>query len=146
MRNCNRNNVLSTPTPTSLSNKGRARVSAVALVSTSRSRHNSCYCNNFATNTRKTPAFLQGLLQFELRLARPEGIEPPTLWFEARCSNPLSYGRRQLLGWPEGIEPSPPGPQPSVLTSTLRPPQGINASIRNQRGQFSNALFSTFKS
>ena len=24
---------------------------------------------------------------------RPEGIEPPTLWSEARCSNPLSYGR-----------------------------------------------------
>ena len=26
-------------------------------------------------------------------LVRPEGIEPPTLWSEARCSNPLSYGR-----------------------------------------------------
>ena len=24
---------------------------------------------------------------------RPEGFEPPTLWSEARCSNPLSYGR-----------------------------------------------------
>lgn len=24
---------------------------------------------------------------------RSEGIEPPTLWFEARCSNPLSYER-----------------------------------------------------
>ena len=26
-------------------------------------------------------------------LVRPEGFEPPTLWSEARCSNPLSYGR-----------------------------------------------------
>ena len=26
-------------------------------------------------------------------VVRPEGLEPPTLWSEARCSNPLSYGR-----------------------------------------------------
>jgi hypothetical protein len=26
-------------------------------------------------------------------VARPEGLEPPTLWFEARCSIQLSYGR-----------------------------------------------------
>jgi hypothetical protein len=26
-------------------------------------------------------------------LARPEGFEPPTLWSEATCSGPLSYGR-----------------------------------------------------
>ena len=33
----------------------------------------------------------------ELRwLERPEGLEPPTPWFEARCSVPLSYGR--LMG------------------------------------------------
>ena len=25
--------------------------------------------------------------------ARPERFELPTLWFEARCSDPLSYGR-----------------------------------------------------
>jgi hypothetical protein len=24
---------------------------------------------------------------------RPEGFEPPTTWFEARHSDPLSYGR-----------------------------------------------------
>ena len=27
------------------------------------------------------------------RLARPEGVEPPTLWSEAKCSIQLSYGR-----------------------------------------------------
>jgi hypothetical protein len=25
-------------------------------------------------------------------MAGPEGLEPPTLWFEARCSIQLSYG------------------------------------------------------
>jgi hypothetical protein len=29
----------------------------------------------------------------ERRLVRPEGLEPPALWFEARCSIQLSYGR-----------------------------------------------------
>ena len=28
-------------------------------------------------------------------LARPEGFEPPTLWSEATCSGPLSYGRAE---------------------------------------------------
>ena len=41
-------------------------------------------------------------------LVRPEGIEPPTLWSEARCSNPLSYGRKndwnELVG-ARGFEP-----------------------------------------
>jgi hypothetical protein len=27
------------------------------------------------------------------KVARPERFELPTLWFEARCSDPLSYGR-----------------------------------------------------
>jgi hypothetical protein len=30
------------------------------------------------TNTRKAPAFLQGLLQFDLRLVGDGGLEPPT--------------------------------------------------------------------
>jgi hypothetical protein len=30
-------------------------------------------------------------------MARPERFELPTLWFEARCSDPLSYGRVKRL-------------------------------------------------
>ena len=55
-----------------------------------------CYCNSIATINRKAPTFLRGLLKFICNMARPEGLEPPTLWFEARCSNPLSYGRRKM--------------------------------------------------
>ena len=31
--------------------------------------------------------------QSRSEVVRPEGLEPPTLWFEARCSIQLSYGR-----------------------------------------------------
>jgi hypothetical protein len=30
-------------------------------------------------------------------MARPERLELPTLWFEARCSIQLSYGRVRTL-------------------------------------------------
>ncbi len=33
------------------------------------------------------------LCKLLIRLVRPEGFEPPTLWFEAKCSIQLSYGR-----------------------------------------------------
>jgi len=39
---------------------------------------NWCYWNNIGTTSRKAPAFLQGLLQFELRLVGGGGLEPPT--------------------------------------------------------------------
>ena len=32
-------------------------------------------------------------LSMRRQVVRPEGLEPPTLWFEARCSIQLSYGR-----------------------------------------------------
>ncbi len=39
--------------------------------------------------TREIPAFES----FRMRLlAHPEGLEPPTLWFEATCSIQLNYG------------------------------------------------------
>ena len=42
-------------------------------------------------------------------VVRPEGLEPPTLWSEARCSNPLSYGR--LLA-----DPTEPRTTPSRMS------------------------------
>ena len=40
-------------------------------------------------------------------MVRPEGLEPPTLWFEARCSIQLSYGRtvtRETFTMPLSVE------------------------------------------
>ena len=61
---------------------------------------------------------------------RPEGLEPPTTWFEARYSVQLSYGRiKKLMGlaisfWGEwwDLNPRSSGPQPDVLTPTPHPP------------------------
>jgi hypothetical protein len=30
-------------------------------------------------------------------MVRPEGFEPPTPWFEAKCSIQMSYGRDETL-------------------------------------------------
>jgi redox-sensitive bicupin YhaK (pirin superfamily) len=38
-------------------------------------------------------------------MARPEGFEPPTLWSEATCSSPLSYGRAAADGGRPMIPP-----------------------------------------
>jgi hypothetical protein len=32
-----------------------------------------------------------------MKMARPEGLEPPTLCLEGRRSDPLSYGRTRTL-------------------------------------------------
>lgn len=38
------------------------------------------------------------------RVARPEGFEPPTTWFEAKCSIQMSYGRsREKLPLHSGV-------------------------------------------
>jgi hypothetical protein len=36
---------------------------------------------------------MQAIANLLKSMARPEGIEPPTLCFEGRCSIRLSYGR-----------------------------------------------------
>src|SRR5882724_8220299 len=38
-----------------------------------------------------------------MKLARPERLELPTLWFEARCSIQLSYGRAKPLYLSTGL-------------------------------------------
>jgi hypothetical protein len=49
-----------------------------------------------AGEVREVIARKQCLL-VEKKLARPERLELPTLWFEARCSIQLSYGRAKPL-------------------------------------------------
>ena len=45
------------------------------------------------------------------KVARPEGLEPPTPWFEAKCSIQLSYGRvtgsRKLAGIQSFVNSNP---------------------------------------
>ena len=46
----------------------------------------SRYRCNFAVTDRKAPAFLRGLLQFDLRLVEPAGIEPATSYLQIRLA------------------------------------------------------------
>ena len=39
-------------------------------------------------------------------MARPEGLEPPTTWFEARYSIQLSYGRVVGMAVPGQYKPT----------------------------------------
>ncbi len=49
-------------------------------------------------------------------MARPEGLEPPTTWFEARCSIQLSYGRAA-----KGSAGSP------IASKRIRPPKNCES-------------------
>ena len=59
-----------------------------------------CYlCTTSAKNRRRSGASTtcNGLRFREVAKLRPDGIEPPTLEFEAQCSIQLSYGRIALV-------------------------------------------------
>ena len=45
---------------------------------------------------------------------RPEGFEPPTPWFEAKCSIQMSYGRNEE-GVTSGLHP----PTPILLVQSV---------------------------
>jgi hypothetical protein len=54
-----------------------------------------CYCVTLGVGEIREDSFQRGRRkccsrEMEQKLAHPEGLEPPTLWFEARCSIQLS--------------------------------------------------------
>src|SRR6266853_4621833 len=75
-------------------------------------------------------------------MARPEGLEPPTPWFEAKCSIQLSYGRAVFSKTPATIQSSITGTLYYLRTSTQfvklaaclisRRPNGRKNSARRQ--------------
>jgi hypothetical protein len=52
-------------------------------------------CREFEL-TRPTP-WRDRRFSCKKTVARPDGFEPPTTWFEARCSIQLSYGRPRAV-------------------------------------------------
>src|SRR4030095_10404712 len=73
-----------------------------------------------------------------LKPTRPERFELPTLWFEARCSIQLSYGRKNLRG--VGLEPTrvtvPQGARVAPSTGKARgasPSKRCRANFLNAR-------------
>ena len=61
------------------------------------------YCRRLKARS----ATSQHLLQRKEFLVRPERFELPTLWFEAKCSIQLSYGRTMKLALQDNLPPAP---------------------------------------
>ncbi len=51
---------------------------------------------NILIDRGRTHSHLNNRIRTAVSTVHPEGFEPPTFWFVARCSNPLSYGCKRL--------------------------------------------------
>ena len=73
-------------------------------------------------------------------VVRPEGIEPPTLWSEARCSNPLSYGRMFTISVLVGARGFEPPTSSSRTTRATKLRYAPTDPVRRRVGRIADAL------